>query len=828
MLTEDTGIERKQFFARERCRDVLGSIPLLSDLPKEELDGLARSATLRTYLCHAEIYASGDEPRHLYVVEHGAVLLGSACDPPDNKKLAVYWVAAGDVFGEVEFLEADIDGQAPVRQMRAEAASDCSIVAVDRRQLRRLLERFPQVALRLGRLVAARHRRIVEVLERQSFIGLVEIRLAQVLIERAELLGVREGAVVRMTARTTHQQLGDLLAADRRSILETLRLWSDAGLVHMDSQGIITICDIRGLRAIAGMRSGQRRTWEADAWIALIDADLASGYNVRAFDEANDALRRPSLARQPLLRHRAVLAAARSGATEQALALLRSFGMDHTDPNDDIAALEPRLLKDLALFAADPASRCDLARQSAARYLDIFERSANYYPGINAASMFAVAGQADKAKEIARRVAAAIAGEDASYYALATRAEAALIRGDLTQADSDLGRAVAAGDANAGAIAATRRQLRMLCAIFQYPTERLLGRLPQRKVICYTGHMLNARDLDVGSQRSLIARLDDGVAALLHRIDVGWGYGALACGGDLVIAEALLDAGAELHVVLPFRSSDFSASSVKPGGKDWLHRFNRCLERAYRVIELDRSRPPVSDETFYLGNRFAAGLVVRRARELDADAEMVAVWDGIAPSAIAGTSRAVAEWKTAGRPLHHLPCPWARKPAPNAGGTLAPDGFLPSVFCRGSAAGFDELSGLTKRLSRRGEFRLGADQIAWTFPTLGDAARCALTIAGGKHCQRHKLSIICDVGLAGSSPEMSVRRAWAAASHPECPTGIAFATEPFMAEAALVASQYGGEYAGRVQVPGDIGTLAIYALKLLPDPTFRRTAAECV
>ena len=59
---------------------------------------------------------------------------------------------------------------------------------------------------------------------------------------------------------------------------------------------------------------------------------------------------------------------------------------------------------------------------------------------------------------------------------------------------------------------------------------------------------------------------------------VGFVYGSLAAGGDLVVAEAMLESGAGLHVVLPFEVESFLDASVRPAGVDWERRFSACLE----------------------------------------------------------------------------------------------------------------------------------------------------------------------------------------------------------------------------------------------------------
>ena len=46
-------------------------------------------------------------------------------------------------------------------------------------------------------------------------------------------------------------------------------------------------------------------------------------------------------------------------------------------------------------------------------------------------------------------------------------------------------------------------------------------------------------------------------------------YGSLACGADMLVAEAILARGGELHVVLPFAEEDFLKTSVHVGGPEW-------------------------------------------------------------------------------------------------------------------------------------------------------------------------------------------------------------------------------------------------------------------
>src|SRR5258707_10781821 len=65
----------------------------------------------------------------------------------------------------------------------------------------------------------------------------------------------------------------------------------------------------------------------------------------------------------------------------------------------------------------------------------------------------------------------------------------------------------------------------------------------------------------------------------------GFGFASAACGSDILFLEAMLDADAEVSVVLPYNEEDFVRDSVDviPNSK-WRARFQPVLTRSPRVI----------------------------------------------------------------------------------------------------------------------------------------------------------------------------------------------------------------------------------------------------
>src|SRR5207237_6033026 len=115
------------------------------------------------------------------------------------------------------------------------------------------------------------------------------------------------------------------------------------------------------------------------------------------------------------------------------------------------------------------------------------------------------------------------------------------------------------------------------------------------------------------------------VAAYLDDRAVGFAYGSLACGGDTIVAEAVLARGGELHVVLPFHTAEFEKVSVEPAGGLWLDRFRACLARATSVIHASDSAYLGDDGLFGYASRIARGHAVTRARRPGSEVEELAL-----------------------------------------------------------------------------------------------------------------------------------------------------------------------------------------------------------
>jgi hypothetical protein len=400
----------------------------------------------------------------------------------------------------------------------------------------------------------------------------------------------------------------------------------------------------------------------ADKWLERVRRAERRGELLTAVDLAEQGL--SEWPGDLWLKHASVLALARAGATEAAAERFERHGLGRSEA-EDVAALAARIAKDLAL-AAGGAERAELAASARDLYQAIFDMTGGYYPAINAATLSLVAGDQERARELARVVLGLLDGEpDDSYYAAATAGEAQLLLGDLAAARAALERAAALHAGDHSALATTRRQLRLISELSGAGSE-LLPLLAGPGVVHFCGHRIAAGGRFPPEAE---AEVTERIAAEVAREPPGYAWGALASGADILWAEALLASGAELHVVLPFSREEFVEASVAAAGGRWIERFDACIDAAASLTFATDASYGGDDVLFRYGTELAMGLALLRARYLDAGVRQLAVWDGQPALGRAGTAIDVATWRRTGRaatviaPPGDAPPPPPREPA---------------------------------------------------------------------------------------------------------------------------------------------------------------------
>ncbi|MFM5895256.1 MAG: hypothetical protein ACKOQM_12610 [Novosphingobium sp.] len=343
-------------------------------------------------------------------------------------------------------------------------------------------------------------------------------------------------------------------------------------------------------------------------------------------------------------------ALAKAGAVGRAWALFEDAGFATRTADPAALAVKGRLLKGRARLAAGEERR-SLYHAAAEAYGAANLLAPAPYLAINAASLHLLAGDAEGAEAGAAAVLAQLerAALDTPYFLAATRAEAQLLLGNRAEAEAAMADAASADPDGWADRAATIAQLREI-AVAQGSAAAWIDKFAPPASLHFAGHM------GVEAGGSSEARLRADLAAHFAAHPVGFAWGALAAGADIVIAEALLASGAALHVVLPCPAAQFEAQSVAPAGPDWSRRFARLMDAAATVRIAADSATSVHDPlATALAGDLAIGGALCNAAQLASSAAQLIVCDEAGGGT--NTARQAERWRAASGPQYRLTVP---------------------------------------------------------------------------------------------------------------------------------------------------------------------------
>jgi class 3 adenylate cyclase len=369
-------------------------------------------------------------------------------------------------------------------------------------------------------------------------------------------------------------------------------------------------------------------------------------------------------------------------------------------------------------------------------------------------------------------------------------------------------------------------------------------------VIHYAGHMIAPPGAHGRFPASAEPEIATAIAAALDAQRVGFGYGSLACGADILFAEALLARGAQLHVVLPFRLDDFIEVSVKPGGEAWVERLHRCLAAADSVRYATDDARLGDDTLFSYSSRIAMGLAVLAARHLCTSVEQIAVWDGTPARGHAGTAVDVEVWRESGRAQCIIALPAAPVMAAPAGIDAGESGSRrrARAMLFGDFAGFSAVpdrelpnfvEGVLGTIARAVDRHRGTllssntwgDGLFLVFRRTREAAECALDLQVAMQSidsRQLGLSRPVSLRLGGhlgpvfETEDPLLRKlnffgthvSLAARIEPVTPPGLVYVTETFAAALELEhSSEFSCDYVGLTAAAKGYGTLRMFTLR---------------
>jgi CRP/FNR family transcriptional regulator, cyclic AMP receptor protein len=223
----------------EDTAELLSRIPVFAELGSDDLGRVAQVAVPRTYTGQEVIFREGDDSDTCYIVRSGHAR--AIRQHSDGRTITLARFGPDDIFGELAMFDNER------RSATVEALDDLQTVAIPGSAMRGLLERHPEIAVKLVIALGRRLRAANERLSRQSF-QTVQSRVAAVLdqlVEQARSEG--EGGQRDVLVTATQAELAQLAGSSRESASRFLAVLERAGVISQ-GRGRLTVHDPAALR----------------------------------------------------------------------------------------------------------------------------------------------------------------------------------------------------------------------------------------------------------------------------------------------------------------------------------------------------------------------------------------------------------------------------------------------------------------------------------------------------------------------------------------------------------------------------------------------------
>jgi CRP/FNR family transcriptional regulator len=218
---------------------MLAKVAIVSGLAEGELAFLTQRTVPHRYTAGEIVFSEGESCSGLYVVETGHVRIFKSSVNGREQVLSID--GPGSSIAELPVFDG---GNYPAS---AAAIDDATLLFVSKQDFQALCLAHPQVALKVLRVVGARLRRLVGIIEELSFTT-VRHRLASFLLRLAEKDGKRTSQGVEITLPVSNQELASQIGTVRELVSRNLSHLQAEGMLKIDGRSL-TICNLKALEA---------------------------------------------------------------------------------------------------------------------------------------------------------------------------------------------------------------------------------------------------------------------------------------------------------------------------------------------------------------------------------------------------------------------------------------------------------------------------------------------------------------------------------------------------------------------------------------------------
>jgi CRP/FNR family cyclic AMP-dependent transcriptional regulator len=219
--------------------ETLHRVPIFSGLTESQLEFLSKRTVERKYGNGELIFSEGDPCAGLFVVQFGNARIFKSAATGREQVLSIE--GPGSSVAELPVFDG---GSYPAS---AQALNNTTMLFVSKQAFQSLCLEHPEVALKVLKIVGARLRRLVGIIEELSFTT-VRHRLTALLLRAAKDEKKKSDGAVEIVLGANNQELAAQLGTVRELVSRNLSRLQAEGLIRMDGRSIV-IPDIEKLAA---------------------------------------------------------------------------------------------------------------------------------------------------------------------------------------------------------------------------------------------------------------------------------------------------------------------------------------------------------------------------------------------------------------------------------------------------------------------------------------------------------------------------------------------------------------------------------------------------
>jgi CRP/FNR family transcriptional regulator len=215
---------------RSKPVETLARASLFAELSAAELAFLAERSVARKFSSGEIVFSEGDPCAGMYVVESGHVRIFKTS--PGGREQVLSIDGPGGSVAELPVFDG---GSYPAS---VSAVEDSTLLFIAKQDFHALCVAHPQVALKILRVIGARLRKLIGIIEELSFTT-VRNRLAAFLVRMARHQGARVEAGFEITLPMSNQELASQIGTVRELVSRNLSRLQSEKLIQMDGRKIV-------------------------------------------------------------------------------------------------------------------------------------------------------------------------------------------------------------------------------------------------------------------------------------------------------------------------------------------------------------------------------------------------------------------------------------------------------------------------------------------------------------------------------------------------------------------------------------------------------------